>query len=81
MGHFLFQSIFYLSVIFKMPWLSIFIQFLQLWKVQALRSPMTTLTSQKKLWQVIFDQRGSQSVNPLQSEIYFNFVTSSSQRF
>ena len=81
MEHFLFQSIFYLSVIFKMPWLSIFIQFLQLWKVQALRSPMTTLASQEKLWQVIFDQRDSQSVNPLQSEIYFNFVTSSSQRF
>ena len=30
MGHFLFQSIFYLSIIFKMPQLSIFIQFLQL---------------------------------------------------
>ena len=28
MGHFLFQSISYLSVIFKMPQLSIFIQFL-----------------------------------------------------
>ena len=30
MGHFLFQSIFYLSVVFEMLQLSIFIQFLQL---------------------------------------------------
>ena len=30
MGHFLFQSVFYLSVVFKIPYLSIFVQFLQL---------------------------------------------------
>ena len=30
MGHFIFQSVFYLWIIFKMPYLSIFIQFLQL---------------------------------------------------
>ena len=40
MGHFLFQSIFYLSIIFKMPQLSIFIQFLQL-EVQASRQQFT----------------------------------------
>ena len=43
MGHFLFQSIFYLSVIFKMLPLSIFIQFLySLW------SSMTTVAVKVK---------------------------------
>ena len=48
MGHFLFQSIFYLSVIFKMLPLSIFIQFLQLQEVQALWSSMTTVAVKVK---------------------------------
>ena len=30
---------------------------------QALRSPMTIVASKEKPWQVIYDQRGSQSVN------------------
>ena len=58
MGHFLFQSIFYLLVIFEMLHYQFSFNFYNCKKFKLL---MITMTSQEKLWRVIYDQRGSQS--------------------
>ena len=67
MGHFLFQSIFYLSVIFKMLPLSIFNQFLQLQEVQALWSSMTTVAVKVKSSFRFWEEVIAKSMNVLNS--------------